>query len=56
MLANRFRYSVLFGQSPSNTKTQNKVLAEGEEYVGPGSFFSRRIVRMVRLENLDEGM
>lgn len=53
-LADEIRYSVLFGQSPSSRKI-DKMLVEDDDFSGPGGYFSRRILRMIREDNLQQG-
>lgn len=53
-MADETRYAVLFGQSPNSNKI-DKMLVEDDGFSGPGGYFSRRILRMLRDEHLQQG-
>ena len=44
-------YGALFGQGPSSTSDDNVSL--DHDFTGPGGYFQRRIVRMLKKENFD---
>lgn len=44
-------YGALFGQGPTSTSSDNVSL--DQEFSGPGGYFQRRIVRMLKKENFD---
>ena len=44
-------YGALFGQGPNSTSNENINL--DKEFSGPGGYFQRRIVRMLKKENFD---
>lgn len=49
-------YAVLFGQSPNNIKVDSTNVSDDSEFSGPGGYFSRRIIRMLKADNLTNGL
>jgi len=50
----RYRYAVLFGQSPNNLQEGEGLGSTDKEFRGPGGYFAHRITRLLKTENFNQ--